>query len=104
MKAALASLRSAQGRRNGDAATALAAAEDAVALYGEIGDETERGLSVAHAAACERDLRGPRRWEWELAAFAARTGATRLLPELSSASEVLGLLPDRRQDRAGQPD
>jgi hypothetical protein len=104
VKAALASLRSAEGRREGDAKRALAAAEEAVALYGEIGDETERGLAVAHAASCERDVRGPGRWEWELAAFAARTGATRLLPAPSSASEVLGLIPDRRQAPAGQPD
>jgi class 3 adenylate cyclase/tetratricopeptide (TPR) repeat protein len=104
VKAALASLRSAQARREGDARGALEAAEEVVALYGEIGDETERGLAVAHAAGCERDLRGPGRWEWELAAFAARTGATRLLPEPSSASEVLGLIPDRRQARANQPD
>ena len=30
----------------------LAAAEEAVAFYGEIGDETERGLAVALAAEC----------------------------------------------------
>jgi hypothetical protein len=96
VKAALASLSSAKARRGGDVASALRFAEEAVALYGEIGDETERGLAVAHAAACERELRGAGRWEWELAAFAARTGATRLLPQPSSASEALGLIPDRR--------
>ncbi len=104
VKAALASLRSARARREGDAKEALRAAEEAVALYGEIGDETERGLAVAYAATCERELRGPGRWEWELAAFAARTGATRLLPAPSSASEVLGLVTDHRQAPAGQPD
>lgn len=102
VKAALASLRSAQARREGDLKAALDAAEEAVASYGEIGDETERGLAVAHAAACERALRGPGQWEWELAAFAARTGAIRLLPAPSSASEVLGLRPDRRQAPASQ--
>jgi class 3 adenylate cyclase/predicted ATPase len=100
VKAALASLRSAQARRAGDLAAALRSAEETVTLYGEIGDETERGLAVAHAAACERDLRGAGRWEWELAAFAARTGATRLLPAPSAASEVLGLIPDRRLPEA----
>ncbi len=100
VKAAVASLRSAHAGRQGDAAQALHAAEEAVALYGEIGDETERGLAVAHAAACERELRGAGRWEWELAAFVARTGAVRLLPSTSSASEVLGLIPDRPKHRS----
>jgi class 3 adenylate cyclase/predicted ATPase len=104
VKAALASLRSARSRAQGDPETALRAAEEAVALYGEIGDETERGLAVAHAAACERELRGPGRWEWELAAFAARTGAVRLLPAPSSASEALGLIPDRGESSTQQAD
>ena len=65
-------------------------------LYGEIGDETERGLAVAQAALCERTLRGSGRWEWELAAFAARTRAVRLVPTATAASEVLGLIPEGR--------
>jgi tetratricopeptide (TPR) repeat protein len=100
VKAALASLHSARARRQGDGEAALQAAEEAVGLYGEIGDETERGLAVSHAATCERELRGAGRWEWELAAFVARTGAARLLPVTSSASEVLGLIPDRREPDA----
>jgi tetratricopeptide (TPR) repeat protein len=104
VKAALASLRAAHARRQGDPTAALLAAEEAVALYGEIGDETERGLAVAYAATCERELRGPGRWEWELAAFVARTGAVRLLPPNSSASEVLGLTPDPRKHNAPAAD
>ncbi len=91
VRAALASLQSCQARTRGDLAEALTAAEAAVAIYTEIGDETERGLCIAIAADCERELRGPGRWEWEVAAFAARTGAVRLLPGSSAASEVLGL-------------
>jgi class 3 adenylate cyclase len=100
VKAALASLASARARAAGDAPEALAAAEQAVALYGDIGDETERGLAVAVAAARERELRGPGRWEWELAAFAARTGAVRLLPAPSAAADLLGLIPDHRSAAA----
>ncbi len=95
--AGLASLRSAFARARGDAAEALVAAEAAVALYGEIGDETERGLAVSVAAQRERELRGPGRWEWELAAFVARTGAVRLLPAPSAPSEALGLIPEGRR-------
>ncbi len=102
VQAALASLESSSARLRPEPARALAAAEEAVALYGDIGDETERGLAVAVAAECERELRGPGRWEWELAAFAARTGAIRLLPEPSAASDVLGLIPERRR-RASAP-
>jgi class 3 adenylate cyclase/tetratricopeptide (TPR) repeat protein len=96
VSAALASLRSASAAAQGDRTQALQAAEEAVSLYGEIGDETERGLAVALAADRERELRGAGRWEWELAAFAARTGAVRLVPTATSASEVLGLIPERR--------
>jgi tetratricopeptide (TPR) repeat protein len=96
VRAALASLRSAACAARGDSAQALEAAEEAVGLYGEIGDETERGLAVAQAASCERALRGSGRWEWELAAFAIRTGAVRLVPTATAASEVLGLIPEGR--------
>jgi hypothetical protein len=96
--AARAALASARARTAGNPAAALAAAEQAVALYGDIGDETERGLAVAVAAAQERELRGPGRWEWELAAFVARTGAVRLLPVQSPAADLLGLSPDRQPD------
>ena len=102
VQAGLASLRASAARSAQDPAAALAAAEEAVAIYGEIGDETERGLAVALAADCERDLRGPGRWEWELAAFAARTGAVRLLPATSAASDVLGLIPERRRGPSDQ--
>jgi class 3 adenylate cyclase/tetratricopeptide (TPR) repeat protein len=98
--AALASLRCAAATAAADRAPALEAAEEAVALYGEIGDETERGLALAVAAECERQLRGPGRWEWELAAFATRTGAVRLVPRATSASEVLGLIPEGRAEQA----
>ncbi len=98
VRAALATLASAAARRDGDRDAALAAAEEAVTVYGDIGDETERGLAVAAAAARERELRGPGRWEWELAAFAARTGAVRLLPESSPASQILGLRPGSPDD------
>ena len=102
VSAALASLRSAASSARGDAAQALQAAEEAVGLYAEIGDETERGLAVAQAAACERALRGSGRWEWELAAFAARTGAVRLIESASGASKVLGLIPEGRADSSQQ--
>jgi class 3 adenylate cyclase/predicted ATPase len=91
VSAGLASLRSAAAAAQGDRALALEAAEEAVTHYGEIGDETERGLAVALAADRERELRGSGRWEWELAAFAARTGAVRLVTTATAASEVLGL-------------
>jgi class 3 adenylate cyclase len=104
VRAALASLRSSLARSDGQPVAALDAAEEAVALYGEIGDETERGLAVAVAAECEHELRGSGRWEWELAAFAARTGAVRLLPSPSAASEVLGLIPDGHSPRRQQHD
>jgi tetratricopeptide (TPR) repeat protein len=96
VRAALASLRCSLARFAGDLEVALAAAEEAVSIYGEIGDEAERGLAVAVAADCERSVRGAGRWEWELAAFAARTGAVRLLPSASPASELLGLIPEGR--------
>jgi hypothetical protein len=96
VKAALAGLRSTRARREGRPEVALAAAEEAVSIYGDIGDETERGLAVAVAAARERELRGAGRWEWEVAAFAARTGAVRLLSTTSPASQILGLVPDSR--------
>ncbi len=104
VRAGLASLQASSARLRGDRAAALDAAEQAVAWYGEIGDETERGLAVALASQCERELRGPGRWEWELAAFAARTGAVRLLPAPSAASEVLGLIPERRRSPTRKPD
>ena len=104
VQAALATLTSSAAHRAGDRETALAAAEEAVAIYGDIGDETERGLAVAVAAARERELRGPGRWEWEVAAFAARTGAVRLLSSASPASQILGLLPtaSERHDSGAQ--
>ncbi|MCW2548045.1 MAG: adenylyl cyclase class-3/4/guanylyl cyclase, partial [Mycobacterium sp.] len=103
VSAALASLKSASAAAHGDPTQALEAAEEAVTLYGEIGDETERGLAVALAAERERELRGSGRWEWELAAFATRTGAIRLVSTATAASEVLGLIPEGRQTPAQTP-
>ena len=96
VRAGLACLEASLAASRGHREAALAGAEEAVALFGEIGDETERGMAVAVAAGYERALRGPGRWEWEVAAFAARTGAVRLLPASSSASEVLGLIAEHR--------